>query len=710
MLSTSIGAFVMFVLGFGFLVFVHELGHFLVARLCGVRCPQFAIGFGHALLSYRKGLGLRVGSTEKSYYNQAQEKLTQQGENIESLPEHERLAKLHAAADEMGLAETEYRLNYLPLGGYVKMVGQEDLDPNAKSSDPRAYNNKSIFQRMCIISAGVVMNLIFGLLFFIVAFSMGVNFPGPTVGSVSPGSPASKTYAQGHDGDPNYLGLKSGDTVIELDGKPVRDMVEIRVATALGKPDKVIELKVDRPGEEAPLTFNVIPEKLATIPGEPEMLAIGISPGGTLRVHSIREDSDIYQAGVEPGMSITHVDGQPVTTYAEFSQALAVGRGEPLPVTFAVVLDEDASQEEIEKASEKQPVTVPMRSSAELARSLDGEAQLLGLQPLSLTRVDSIAEDDPKKGPWPAKEMGMQAGDLIIAINDQNHPTWEDVQITIAESDAIALTVLRDGQTIELSTAEPRDGRLGFVISAAFEAPYIEGVIADSSAAELDLPKGSKLLAINGMPIETWTDFQRSLQLMDSEAGNQIKLEYELNLGDRPTAETMLTLSDADIQEIAAASWRPMVGEANLGFTVDYAEIQESNPVLATGIGLRKTKEFIYQTYITLKRLTVDQTVKVQHLRGPVGIVDEGQRIAQRGWSYLLFFLGLISINLAVLNFLPFPILDGGHMVFLGYEKITGSPPPIWAINVLTIGALVLLASLFLVITYHDIVRLVTGG
>ena len=119
------------VFGFGFVVFWHELGHFLAAKWVGIKVEQFAVGFGQAMFSWRKGMGLTVGSSGKKY---------------------EELERAGAAA---GIGETEYRLNWIPLGGYVKMLGQDDLNPNARSDDPRSYNAKSVPARMLVVSAGV---------------------------------------------------------------------------------------------------------------------------------------------------------------------------------------------------------------------------------------------------------------------------------------------------------------------------------------------------------------------------------------------------------------------------------------------------------------------------------------------------------------------------------------------------------------------------
>ncbi|MEO0587628.1 MAG: site-2 protease family protein, partial [Planctomycetota bacterium] len=173
----------LFILGFGFLVFIHEAGHFLAAKAVGIRTQQFAVGFGQAILSWRKGIGVRVGSTNAEYHRRAVESIGEAGGSTEEVSD----ADAMKAADALGLGETEYRLNWIPLGGYVKMLGQEDIDPTSRSEDPRAYNNKSVGARAIVISAGVVMNLIIAAIFFVAAFAGGVMFPPSIVGGVALG-------------------------------------------------------------------------------------------------------------------------------------------------------------------------------------------------------------------------------------------------------------------------------------------------------------------------------------------------------------------------------------------------------------------------------------------------------------------------------------------------------------------------------------------
>ena len=101
---------ILIVIGFGLLVTVHELGHFIAARWAGIRVEGFAIGMGPSILSYRKGVGVRFGSTQPIV-------VARTGKQPEALTSEEQR--------QHGLGETEYSLRLLPLGGYVKMLGQE---------------------------------------------------------------------------------------------------------------------------------------------------------------------------------------------------------------------------------------------------------------------------------------------------------------------------------------------------------------------------------------------------------------------------------------------------------------------------------------------------------------------------------------------------------------------------------------------------------
>jgi regulator of sigma E protease len=101
--------------------------------------------------------------------------------------------------------------------------------------------------------------------------------------------------------------------------------------------------------------------------------------------------------------------------------------------------------------------------------------------------------------------------------------------------------------------------------------------------------------------------------------------------------------------------------------------------------------------------------VKIEHLKGPVGIAHMGTMLVERGFVWMLFFIAIVSVNLAVINFLPIPITDGGHFLFLLYEQATGRPASIAIQNYTMIAGITLVIGLFLVVTFNDITNLVVG-
>ncbi len=181
------------VLGLGLVIFIHELGHFLAAKFCDVHVETFSIGFGKAL----PGCQFRWG-------------------------------------------ETTYKIGWIPLGGYVKMVGEgENADTEEAEEDPRSFKNKSVWQRMVIISAGVVMNMLLGCVCFMVAYSHGVEETPAIVGAVAVGSPAWEED------------VRAGDQIVQIDDvtKPTFD--DIRPAVMSTSKGEAIRFRIrDLSGSE----------------------------------------------------------------------------------------------------------------------------------------------------------------------------------------------------------------------------------------------------------------------------------------------------------------------------------------------------------------------------------------------------------------------------------------------------------------------------
>jgi regulator of sigma E protease len=228
-------------------------------------------------------------------------------------------------------------------------------------------------------------------------------------------------------------------------------------------------------------------------------------------------------------------------------------------------------------------------------------------------------------------------------------------------------------------------------------------VMDGSPLASLSIRPGTRIQKVAGTPVATFSDIRLALQ---NAAPGQVDFELVLPLAGGQVETASATLGADALASVGKLRWEAQ----NMPPLSPMLEMQRaSNALEAVTIGIEKTHLFMLQTYITLARL-VEGEVQVRNLRGPLGIAVEGTAITKRGGAYLMFFLGLISINLAVINFLPLPIVDGGLFVLLMIEKLRGKPVSPQIQSAITVAGLLLLGTIFLMVTYHDIGRLITGG
>lgn len=692
--------FLLVAVGFGLIIFVHELGHFLAARWAGIRVLAFAIGFGPALVSFRKGLGVRRGSSEREY-----------------IEKHRR---------DLSISATEYRLNYLPFGGYVKMLGQDDMDATARSTEADSYQSCHPWKRLVVISAGVVMNLITAAALFVFVFMVGRLVTPPVIGGVARNSPAA--IAQPVAPITNvHPGLKAGDQVLRVNGKSPRSFDDLTLAIAMAPKDEPIEFVVDRGGEE--LTFSAVPRRELTT----GLLAVGLQPAIGLALPTIESPSDagalasfLKGEGVEgigAGDRISLVNGRAAVYAHDIDAAIAAGRGEAVTVTV-VRADGTTSTATIEPRAEFENDLV----------SSDAKSVIPVRHILGLTGVLRVLDADPEGAGPKASEQGLKDGDVFALLGDVEYPSIAEgiKQIRAHQGKSIDAVVIRQVESAggEVRWAEvplpglkvSRDGRLGFArgdtgdVSALLAAPIATvrrnfDKDVRTAAAGSGLTAGTTVLEVDSLPTPTLGALRDALRLatrkaMDDKQGAAVTLRVRRPVAGVPDAaapveEVRWELTREDVAAVHSLGWTNGLAEAGVLQPAEVA-LKADNPLAAVKMGVAETKRVMLMTYLTFARLA-QGSVKVEHLKGPVGIAHLGTLVADKGLIWLLFFLALISVNLAVINFLPLPIVDGGQALFIIYEWVRGKPVPVGFQNAITMAGLVMIGVMFLLVTYNDI-------
>ncbi|MHC4695853.1 MAG: RIP metalloprotease RseP [Planctomycetota bacterium] len=796
------------VIGFSLIIFVHELGHFLVAKWAGVRVEKFAIGFGREIAGVTRG-------------------------------------------------ETRYSFNILPFGGYVKMLGQEDFDDKANElifkDDPHSFINKPVGHRAAIVSAGVIMNVLFACLLFMIVFLIGMEADTTRIGYVEPDTPADKA------------GLRPGDNLLYVNDEKIIEFTDARMAIMLAKPHRPIKFVVERDGQVLKPMYLKPDYRRPDTTREPRRQLIGILPGVTPEIAVLGpeiDDTGPHQPHV--GDILVEVDGIEVTSANanEVQQMLAYTRGDIYVERIdATSLDGSPERVRVEippqfaiyPSDVKDPDTISVLGLTPLIRfgyvAPDGRAGLAGIgigdtvlswndKPLphkvEITRsIRDNPETDvafavrtpdgrivegfvrPKTNRYgratiqavcrpidqeARSESGPRAyfkevqrfgradmarlapGDVVLSINGIENPKASTVRRLIGDGASKSLRVSiqkPDGSVVQTTVRPQAPGSIDAsynlvadnVLRIGENVATING--RPSPAAEADIPPGATIVSVNGEPVSRWRDL---IVLLRANAGTTVELGYtseaggtfatpfnvphslrtllgvgsearvlaidgrrtirikagkaeeEVHVGYHKGTHAILTelagrnsvpvefrpnpLAEPVTRyvDVSADMVDPWVGRITLAPNVVLAPatklLKGENFVDAIWIGVHKTYYFILMVYQTIDRMVFSRSVGVESISGPLGIVHIGGRIARMGLVSFMFFMAIISANLAVINFLPLPIVDGGLMMFLLIEKIKGSPVSLRVQVATQVIGLFLIIGLFLFVTYNDALRL----
>jgi regulator of sigma E protease len=764
------------VLGVGFIIFIHELGHFLVAKWCDVHVLTFSIGFGPALpgCSFKRG-------------------------------------------------ETTYKLSLLPLGGYVNMVG-EGTEADENEDYPRSFKNKSVGQRMAIISAGVIMNVLLGFLCFLFVYRVhGVERTAATVWRIDPGSPAWKQ------------GVHTGWEIVQIGSKehPYFDYLQQKVAlSGKGNPILFVFKDPDHPDQEKEIDLVPVKEEGSLAP------KVGIASPSKLELQSERlkriypspvlansaaaaarvvdfGQGDVVLASTDPDApdslkALKHDLKSRTWDYDEFGRRLRRLVGKPLNLRVlrkgkdseeTVEIPADAgfhfsdviygctepqsfflnvegwrydpfrvSELPMDKRNPNQGSRDPfvfrwrMRELAGkpavfMVRRQSGQTVLLFVPPayhkrfgarMQMGKVAAVRDGSP------AVTAQLQPGDVITGVR-MTAGGKEVLNLTEAQIDPVQmpaklvraarqhagdkmveLTVLRRPpgkddpkrptrlKSVKWDENWDDSAEAPFALTSPLSIPqlgvayWVDSKVAEITeggpAAHAGLKKDDEIVAIcfkEPSKEPGQSVWGRKVGLQSERGGEKVYDEWA------QVFDGMQSLENPEVALLVKRGGelhaRPIIvtleedpdwpqAERGLILLPDQRLVKAGSLWEALEFGAQDTWQFITTIYLGLSRMITGQ-VSTKSLGGPIEIVSSTFTTARDDIYRFILFLGFLSINLAVVNFLPIPLLDGGHMVFLIYEKIRGKPASESVRAAAAYIGLALLLALMVYVFYLDLHR-----
>lgn len=335
-LLSGIGPFILLL---GLLVFVHELGHFLVAKWCGVKVEVFSLGFGKKLLQFTYG-------------------------------------------------DTTYCISMIPLGGYVKMYGESLQAEVSDEERSKSFIHKPVGQRIAVVLAGPLMNLFFAFFLFLVIGIVGDRQPASIVGDLEPSSQAYEA------------GFRPGDKILSVDGQELTTWSEM-TETISGSEGKDLSFSVKR-GDEV-LNLSATPKIGPNKNIFSSAAKVGVIEGLAFESNSSLigvpdPSSKAYQAGLRNLDLITHVNGEEVKSFRDLEKKLSsVQENETVKFTASSYIDGkkgDSREIEVQMASSSRDLGVEFAETYVLQVKEDSPAAKAGLQ--SGDKIISVKQSDVK--------------------------------------------------------------------------------------------------------------------------------------------------------------------------------------------------------------------------------------------------------------------------------------------------------------------------
>jgi len=621
-------------LGFGLVIFIHEFGHFIVARYNGVLVEKFSIGFdffGARLATWKRG-------------------------------------------------DTTYVLGAFPLGGYVKMLGQHDLPGEEGAElDPRSFQAKSVGARTSIISAGVIANFLSAFVLCYIALLLGHHGAPASVGSVGYGA--------------LEAGLRPGDVLVSVADRSVSSWNEMMMVYVTQEPGATVPVRLRRDGEELSIAL-----KVHRNPKHPFNSPDFSSPIEA-RVGSVGVGTAADEGGVLVGDRLLSVDGNPITGWGEFQRLIQ--RRPDQDVTLTVARGEGRDVKELD---------LTVRPQARRAEGLPPYA--MGWEPNNLPIIGFIEPGSP------ADTAGLKIGDQVLSLGGYAPRSWYGLWRR-------ATWELPHGVPVELVAIRDR---------IEFNVPIVAGARPNWAVGAVGVPElgiaGHKPDELEvGVLAETGAAARAGLMVGDRviSAAGEVRLGGEES---RPEPYEILEPRWDEVLALVGVLAEPRMvvgvqrGDKEHLFTLELDEVEGQqqmgflgvSPVVVEVLFQMGPVEALLPAVVAPFRLLNDliaglramfqRRASARLISGPVGILQATYSYAEKSTGDLLNFLALLSVNLAVVNFLPIPITDGGHFVFLMYEKAKGRRMDQELEARFQWAGLVFILMIFLFATFNDVGRI----
>lgn len=552
MIIDTFNLFAPFFILLGLLIFVHELGHFSVAKYFGVRVETFSLGFGKKILSYKRG-------------------------------------------------DTTYCLSLIPLGGYVKMFGDDPTADVPMEERKYAFLHKPVMQRVWIVLAGPLMNLFFAILLFTFIAGIGEEMPGPYAGDISE---SSKAYA---------AGFRSGDRILTINGETTPTWVHVRKKIEQSA-NMSLQFTVERKGEAQPLTFDA---------------AIGTG-----------ENENIFSKDRQVGQIEGFVPESRSTLIGVKDKSLAAGAG---------------------------------------IKSLD--------------LIMSI--NDKKINFWRDLEgmlqEGFAAGDVRVEVRDATLPDKKENYRTV---------------TLAKPAAAKKETSLVEALGIETAELYIFQISKGSPAAKAGVQSRDRVVRINGEEVREWTDVLNRVKSYDP-AKSPEGVEFTVTRDGTETSSKIIPENKSFMTMKGKEERRFVIGIVS-GFvpaSPDPVLYRVSGAGSMLTEGVKDTIQWTEFVVMSLVRL-VQGEVSAKNVGGVITIGRVASHSFEAGVSTFLKTMAIISINLFLLNLLPVPVLDGGHLLFYAIEVVKGNPLSLRKMELAQQIGLMLLMMLMVFALFNDITNL----